>query len=117
MEHEEQAERMEQDAERMEHHSEQLGERIDDVQGDWESKEQDAAVPGARPDPDADGDDEEAGAVTETPEQSDQLPEEGAPEYVEDDPGSGTGEGTDNPGVPGEDETSTGNPDNAGADE
>lgn len=55
--------------------------------------------------------------MMETPEESDQLPEEGAPEYVEDDPGSGTGEGTDSPGVPGEDETSTGNPDNAGADE
>jgi hypothetical protein len=52
MEHEEQAERMEDDAERMEDHSEQLGERIDDVQSDWERKEQDPAVPGARPDAD-----------------------------------------------------------------
>ena len=42
---------MEEDAERMEEHSEQLGERIDDIQGDWERKEQDPAVPGARPDP------------------------------------------------------------------
>jgi hypothetical protein len=51
MEHEEQAERMEDDAERMEEHSEQLGERIDDVESDWERKEHDPAVPGARPDP------------------------------------------------------------------
>ena len=54
MEHDEQAEHMEEDAERMEEHSNQLGERIDDVQGDWERKEQDPAVPGARPDPDED---------------------------------------------------------------
>jgi len=52
MEHEEQADRMEEDAERMEEHSEQLGERIDDIESDWEHKEQDPAVPGARPDPD-----------------------------------------------------------------
>jgi hypothetical protein len=31
-----------------------LGERIDDVESDWERKEQDPAVPGARPDPAAD---------------------------------------------------------------
>jgi hypothetical protein len=54
MEHEEQAERMEDDAEKMEEHSDQLGERIDDIEGDWERKEQDPAVPGARPDPDED---------------------------------------------------------------
>jgi hypothetical protein len=54
MEHEEQAEQMEGDAERMEEHSDKLGERIEDVQGDWERKEQDPAVPGARPDPDED---------------------------------------------------------------
>ena len=57
-EHEEQAEQMEHEAEGMEEHSEQLGERIDDIESDWERKEQDPAVPGARP------------------EQSDQLPEE-----------------------------------------
>jgi hypothetical protein len=67
MEHEEQADRMENEAEQLEQHSEQLGERIDDVESDWERKEQDASVPGAQPDP-------------------------------------------------GEEETSTGNPDNAGAD-
>jgi hypothetical protein len=52
MEHEQQADRMEEDAERMEEHSEQLGERIEDIESDWERKEQDPAVPGARPDPD-----------------------------------------------------------------
>ncbi len=54
MEHEEQADRMEEDAERMEQHADQLGDRIDEVQTDWEQKEQDPAVPGARPDPDED---------------------------------------------------------------
>jgi hypothetical protein len=54
----------------------------------------------------------------ETPEESDQLPEEAPPEVVpEDAPGERSGGQSDNPGVPGEDETSTGNQDNAGADE
>jgi len=56
-EHEQQADRMEGDAERMEEHSDKLGERIDDIQSDWERKEQDPTVPGARPDP---GEDEES---------------------------------------------------------
>ena len=51
----------------------------------------------------------------ETPDQSDQLPEEGPAETV---PEDDTDEhGTDNPGVPGEEETGTGNPDAAGTDE
>jgi len=50
--HEQQVDRMEEDAERMEEHSEQLGDRIDDIRDDWQSKEHDPAVPGARPDPD-----------------------------------------------------------------
>ena len=51
----------------------------------------------------------------ETPDQSDQLPEEGQPEATPDD---STGEhGTENPGVPGEEETGTGNPDAAGAED
>jgi hypothetical protein len=53
-EHEQQADRMEDDADRMEQNSEQLGERIDEVEGDWEQKEEDPAVPGARPDPEED---------------------------------------------------------------
>jgi hypothetical protein len=53
--------------------------------------------------------------MMETPDQSDQLPEEGQESATpEDDSGE---HGTDSPGVPGEDETSTGNPDAAGADE
>ncbi|HEY1276896.1 MAG TPA: hypothetical protein VGF25_18455 [Thermoleophilaceae bacterium] len=47
--------------------------------------------------------------------ESDQLPEEGPPEQVPDDAG-GEREGAHrSPGVPGEEETSTGNPDAAGA--
>jgi hypothetical protein len=97
MEYEDKAEQLEEEAERMEHHSEQLGERIDDVEEDWVQKEHDASVPGAQP------------------EQSDQLPEEGPAEAV---PEDAAGEqGSDGPGVPGEEETSTGNPEAAGTDE
>jgi hypothetical protein len=91
MEYEEQADRMDEDADKLEQHSDQLGERIDEVESDWERKEQDASVPGAQPDPDED----------EEP-----APEDAAGEH-----------GTENPGVPGEEETATGNPDAAGADE
>ncbi len=87
-EHEEQADRMEEEAEKLEQHSETLGERIDDIESDWERKEQDPAVPGAQPDV---------------------VPED-------DHPAAGPEE-QDSPGVPGEEETNTGNPDNAGADE
>jgi hypothetical protein len=53
--------------------------------------------------------------VMETPDQSDQLPEEAPDEVSPDDtPGE---HGTGSPGVPGEEETSTGNPDAAGADD
>jgi hypothetical protein len=57
--------------------------------------------------------------MTETPrEESDQLPEEGPPEQVEDDArGPAREEAEENPGVPGEEETATGNPGAAGADE
>jgi hypothetical protein len=53
--------------------------------------------------------------MTETPERSDQLPEEGPPEQVPDD--TGASEQHDPPGVPGEEETATGNPKAAGADD
>jgi hypothetical protein len=53
--------------------------------------------------------------MTETPERSDQLPEEGPAEVVPDDDGGETPD--DSPGVPGEEGTATGNPDAAGADE
>ena len=57
--------------------------------------------------------------MTETPsEESDQLPEDAPPEVVpEDDSDPAREEARESPGVPGEEETSTGNPDNAGADE
>jgi len=57
--------------------------------------------------------------MTETPrEESDQLPEEGPPDQVEDDAGGPAREEAERtPGVPGEEETGTGNPDAAGAKE
>ena len=51
MEHEEQADKLEREADRLEEHSDEVGERIEDVKGDWESKESDASVPGAQPAP------------------------------------------------------------------
>ena len=74
MEHEEQAEQMEEGAERMEHHSDQLGDRIEDVKEDWERKEHDASVPGAQPDPD-----EEEEPVAGVDADEDTLSEEGGP--------------------------------------
>jgi len=74
MEHEERAHRMEEDADRMEEHSDKLGERIDEVQSDWEQKEQDPSVPGARPDP---GEDEEP--VPGVNADEDVVSEEGGP--------------------------------------
>lgn len=57
--------------------------------------------------------------MTDTPEESDQLPEEGPAGQVPDDDGRGPRDrAKDSPGVPGEeDETATGNPHAAGADE
>ena len=53
--------------------------------------------------------------MKETPDQSDQLPEEAPSEAVHEDDGGERG--TESPGVPGEEETKTGNPDAAGTDE
>jgi hypothetical protein len=74
MEHEEQADRMEEDAERMEEHSDQLGERISDVESNWERKEQDPAVPGAQPDAD-----EEEESVPGVDADEEVVSEEGGP--------------------------------------
>ena len=74
MEHEEQADRLEQDADKLEQHSEQLGERIETVEDDWKRKEQDVSVPGAQPDPD---DEEESLPDAETDEET--TSEEGGP--------------------------------------
>jgi hypothetical protein len=55
--------------------------------------------------------------VTETPEPSEQRPEEAPPEQVHEDTSGGRGS-DESPGVPGEhDDTATGNPDAAGAEE
>jgi hypothetical protein len=100
MEHEEQAREMERDAEEMEEHSDKVGERIDETRREWQAKEQDPSIPGAQP------------------EESDQLPEEGPPEQVHDDAGGpARDEAEENPGVPGEEGTATGNPDAAGSEE
>jgi hypothetical protein len=57
--------------------------------------------------------------VTETSrEESDQLPEEAPPEQVPEDAGGAARPEADrSPGVPGEEETATGNPAAAGAEE
>jgi hypothetical protein len=55
--------------------------------------------------------------MTETPEESDQRPEEAPPEVVPDDDSGSEEGGGESPGVPGEEETGTGNPDNAGTEE
>jgi hypothetical protein len=58
--------------------------------------------------------------VTETPrEESDQLPEEAPTEQVPDDDAEGPArdEAERSPGVPGEEETATGNPAAAGAED
>lgn len=58
--------------------------------------------------------------MSETPfEESDQLPEDAPTEVVPDDDGEGAARDSaeQSPGVPGEEETATGNPDAAGADE
>jgi hypothetical protein len=58
--------------------------------------------------------------VTETPrEESDQLPEEGpARQVADDDAGQGArDEAEESPGVPGEEETATGHPSAAGAED
>ena len=74
MEHDKHAERMEHHADRMEEHSEQLGDRIDDVEDDWERKEQDISVPGAQPDP---GEEEESMPGVDSDEEV--VSEEGGP--------------------------------------
>ena len=57
--------------------------------------------------------------MTETPrEESDQLPEEAPTDQVADDTGGAArDQSEESPGVPGELETATGNPDAAGAEE
>ena len=74
MEHEEQSEKLSRELDRLDEHSEEVGDQIDEARREWETKEDDPAVPGAQPDP---GDEEESvpgvGADEET------LSEEGGP--------------------------------------
>jgi hypothetical protein len=58
VEHHERTERMEHDADRMEHDTDKLGDHIDETRREWESKQQDPSVPGARPDPAEEDEDE-----------------------------------------------------------
>ena len=103
MEHDERAEELEREADKLEEHSQEVGQRIEDTRSEWESKQQDPNVPGAQ--------------MSER-EESDQLPEEGPSEQVpEDESGGDRDDAHENPGVPGEDEQSTGNPDAAGSEE
>ena len=44
--------RLEHEVEDLEERSERVGEHIEETREDWESKEEDPAVPGAQPDPD-----------------------------------------------------------------
>jgi hypothetical protein len=54
--------------------------------------------------------------MSETPEQSDQLPEEAPPEQVHEDTSGNRGSDR-SPGVPGAEETGPGTPDAAGVDD
>lgn len=74
MEHEEQADKLEEELERLEQHSGEVGEQIDDARREWESNEEDRTVPGAQPDPDEKEDPAPGVAADE-----DLLSEEGGP--------------------------------------
>jgi hypothetical protein len=87
MEHEEHAEELEREADKLDEHAEEVGEDIDDARREWKAKEDDPSVPGAQPDP------------------------------ADEDAMSGNRGSDHSPGVPGEEDTGTGNPDAAGADE
>ena len=122
IEHDEQAQKLEREADSMEHDSDRVGERIEETRRDWQANVQDPSVPGAQPDSaDEDQNSEEADNVTgETPhEESDQLPEDAPSEVVPDDDGEGAArdEAESSPGTPGDEDTATGNPDAAGAED
>jgi hypothetical protein len=74
VEYEEHADRLEREADDMEHQGDKVGEHIDETRRDWESKEQDANVPGAQPDSE---EEEEPVAGAEVDEEI--LSEEGGP--------------------------------------
>lgn len=109
LEQDEQADRLEREGRRLEHEGERVEQHIDEARSDWKQKESSSSVPGAQPEPDEE-------EVMETPyEESDQLPEDAPSEQVVDDvEGDARDETEESPGVPGEEETATGNPDAAG---
>jgi hypothetical protein len=112
VEHEEQAQELEAEAQRLEEDSERVGGHIEETRRDWKQKERESSVPGAQPAP---GEEPEASTGKE---ESDQLPEEGPAEQVPDDSGGESRDESErSPGVPGEDETATGNPDAAGSED
>jgi phage shock protein A len=74
VEHEKQADRLEHEADQLEEESDRVGEHIDDTRREWEAKEQDPAVPGARPDPA-----EEEEAVPGVQVDEERVSEEGGP--------------------------------------
>ena len=43
---------MRSDVEEMQERSDELGDRVEETRSDWDSKQQDGAVPGAQPPPD-----------------------------------------------------------------
>jgi hypothetical protein len=51
MEHREQADRLERETDRMERESERVGEHIEESRSEWEAREEDSSVPGAKPGP------------------------------------------------------------------
>jgi hypothetical protein len=115
MEHDEQAERLEREVEDMEKRSGALGEQIEETRRDWKAKEDDPAISGAQPDP---ADDKEEDTMSETPQESDQLPEEAPEGQVPDDSsGPSRPEADDTSGAADDEGTATGNPDAAGSDE
>ena len=119
-ERDEGAEKLEREAEHLEQESDRVGERIEQTRRDWAAKEQDPSVPGAQPDPDAEADTQGENMTDETPhEESHQLPEDAPSEVVPDDDGEGAArdQAESSPGTPGDEDTATGNPDAAGADD
>jgi hypothetical protein len=97
MEHEERAEDLEAEANELEAYGDEVGEDIESARRDWEGKEK---------------------VIEHERQESDQLPEEGPAEQVPDDAGGDAREEAErSPGVPGEEETGTGNPNAAGAEE
>jgi prefoldin subunit 5 len=57
--HDERADELEREADKLQEHTEDVGGRIDDVRKEWQSKQEDASVPGAQPPAGDDPDDDD----------------------------------------------------------